>query len=73
MARPIAADAVAYPPNWDSPQSPASRATGRKGIPGPQFGMQAYKDCFGGKLVDQGDDEGELGTALAGLPSVKVT
>ena len=34
------------------------------------FDMQAYKDYFAGKLVDQDYDQTELALALAGLPSV---
>jgi hypothetical protein len=32
--------------------------------------MQAYIEYFDGKLVDRDYDEGELATALAGLPSI---
>jgi tryptophan synthase beta chain len=34
------------------------------------FDMQAYSDYFAGKLTDQDHDEGELASALAGLPAV---
>jgi tryptophan synthase beta chain len=34
------------------------------------FDMQAYSDYFAGKLTDQDYDEGELASALAGLPAV---
>jgi tryptophan synthase beta chain len=32
--------------------------------------MQAYIDCFAGKLEDRDYDERELAMALSGLPSV---
>jgi hypothetical protein len=34
------------------------------------FDMQAYIDCFDGKLGDEEHDASELAMALAGLPSV---